>query len=105
MTPVERALIISACAIGWTLVEHPGDTEAGVVLTRRRGDRVEMLTYVDVAGPAVVISRYLDGREHWRHEVPALTALYWATGEHADDAPLVEHERARDAARRPGTSP
>lgn len=104
MTPQEQALLGSAQVIGWTLLPptSTADTDS-VVLTRRTEDRVEVLSYRSITGTAVVRGEDLDGRPLWRHEVPAMIALFWATSEVDDDAPLAEYVRSRDAVRDPGT--
>lgn len=88
MTPVD-ALLVSARVVGWLLVPASYAADPGVVLVRRVGARVDLLTFTSATGNAVVASQLVGGAELWRHEVPVNAALAWATGEFDDDAPLA----------------
>jgi hypothetical protein len=99
----EDALLRSARTVGWTLVLGGSGVQYGVVLIRRAEDRFEVLSYASFTGTAVVIGQQLGGCQLWRHEVAARSALFWATGEFDDDAPLAAQARAHDTVRKPGT--
>lgn len=88
MTPDVDALVASARTIGWTMLSPGRDTPVGVALVRRVLDRVDVLSYMTTTGLATVTAQQIGGPELWRYEVPVRTALWWATGEFADDSQL-----------------
>jgi hypothetical protein len=95
MTP-EDALLASARVIGWIQVPAGRDAPAGVVLVRRVGDRVDVVSFMSAVGPATITGQRIGGPGLWRYEVPVRVALAWATGEFADDAPLAALQQAHD---------